>query len=447
MSLSDATGTRAAMGALSLKRNFSWTFAGNIASTASQFGMLLALARLGDAEMVGQYGLSLAVTAPIFVFVGMSLRDVQVTDVRDDYSFSDYALVRFISLTVGLVLVAMFVTLMGYAAETAAIILLTGLMKVIDGMSDIIFGMFQKHEQMDKIAKSMMIKAVVTLAAFAAVLWLTGNLLISVASISVVWIGRLLAYDVPNLIGMTSNDRRISQVLIDVRRASSKMLQERTRLLALVLFCLPVALSSSLISLTTNIPRYVIEWFGDTADLGVFTVLAYPLIAGNTIISALSQSCLPRLSRHRAEQETAQFTRILLRLLMLAVGLAMVSLLLAAGIGEEVLRLAFGEQYSGEEATFLVLVLGMGFGFINWFLNTALHAMRAFTTILLIHVAALALTVGAALLVIPAHGIYGGAWVVAGSMAIQVMMKAIIVNERLGPGSLLLSRLAKGKRS
>ena len=245
------------MGALSLKRNFSWTFAGNIASTASQFGMLLALARLGDAEMVGQYGLSLAVTAPVFVLAGMSLRDVQVTDARDDYSFSDYASVRLISLTVGLVLVTIFVALMGYAATTAAVILLIGLTKVVEGMSDIIFGMFQKHEQMDKIAKSMMIKAVVTLIVFAAVLVVTENLLIGVASILVVWTGRLLAYDVPNLIGMTSSEERISDIWIDIRRASSRMLRERTRLLALVLFCLPVALSSSLISLTANIPRYV----------------------------------------------------------------------------------------------------------------------------------------------------------------------------------------------
>jgi hypothetical protein len=50
-------------GGLSLRKNFSWTFVGNVVYAACQWGILVALAKLGTPEMVGQFTLGLAVAA------------------------------------------------------------------------------------------------------------------------------------------------------------------------------------------------------------------------------------------------------------------------------------------------------------------------------------------------------------------------------------------------
>src|SRR5512143_2641504 len=65
---------------LSLRRNFSWTLAGNIVYAGCQWGVLVILAKLGTPEMVGQFALGLAVTAPVIIFANLALRGVQVTD-------------------------------------------------------------------------------------------------------------------------------------------------------------------------------------------------------------------------------------------------------------------------------------------------------------------------------------------------------------------------------
>jgi hypothetical protein len=49
----------------SLRWNFSWTFVGNIIYSACQWAILVVLAKIGNAEMVGQYGLAMAVATPI----------------------------------------------------------------------------------------------------------------------------------------------------------------------------------------------------------------------------------------------------------------------------------------------------------------------------------------------------------------------------------------------
>src|SRR5438067_13811448 len=75
----------------SLRVNFSWTMAGNLVYAASQWGILVVLARMGKPEAVGQFSLGLAITAPIMLFAGLQLRAVQATDARHLFQFADYA--------------------------------------------------------------------------------------------------------------------------------------------------------------------------------------------------------------------------------------------------------------------------------------------------------------------------------------------------------------------
>jgi hypothetical protein len=50
--------------------NFLWTLSGNVVYAACQWGMLVVLAKLGTHQMVGEFALALAITAPIVVGLG-----------------------------------------------------------------------------------------------------------------------------------------------------------------------------------------------------------------------------------------------------------------------------------------------------------------------------------------------------------------------------------------
>src|SRR3954465_14084130 len=76
--------------ALSLRANFSWTFAGNVVYAGCQWGMLMVLAKVGNPLMVGQDALGLAVTAPVVMLSNLQLRGVLATDARDTHRFNTY---------------------------------------------------------------------------------------------------------------------------------------------------------------------------------------------------------------------------------------------------------------------------------------------------------------------------------------------------------------------
>src|SRR5262249_4902303 len=169
-----AAGTTRALG---FRTNLAWTLLGNTAYAASQWAILILLAKLSTPEMVGQFALGLAITAPVFMLTNLQLRAVQATDARHEFPFGDYLVLRLITTVLAWLAVAGVVLIGGSRGETALVILAFALAKGIESLSDIIYGLLQQHERMDRIALSLMLKGLLTLGVLAAAITLTGRTL------------------------------------------------------------------------------------------------------------------------------------------------------------------------------------------------------------------------------------------------------------------------------
>ena len=179
----------------SLRLNVSWTLVGNVVYAACQWGMLIVLAKLGSPEIVGRFALALAVTAPVFMLTNLQLRAVEATDVTDQFVFADYLGLRIVSTGLALSVIAGLATLSHYPYWIAAVIVMVGFAKGFESVSDAVYGLVQRHERMDLIACSMMLKGLVSLAAFALSIALTRSLVIGAAALAMAWCLVLVTYD------------------------------------------------------------------------------------------------------------------------------------------------------------------------------------------------------------------------------------------------------------
>src|SRR5271170_6093223 len=107
----------------SLRRNFAWTLAGNMVYAGCQWGMLIVLAKLTNPEMVGRFGLALAITAPVFMLTSLQLRVVQATDAGHEYGFSEYFSLRSICTILAILAVVAIPWIVGYGGSLAAVII------------------------------------------------------------------------------------------------------------------------------------------------------------------------------------------------------------------------------------------------------------------------------------------------------------------------------------
>ena len=61
---------------------------------ASQWTLLILIAKLGNSVMLGQYALALAIVTPVMQFSHLNLRAVLATDAGETHPFGDYLAVR-----------------------------------------------------------------------------------------------------------------------------------------------------------------------------------------------------------------------------------------------------------------------------------------------------------------------------------------------------------------
>ena len=70
---------------------------GTAVAAASRWGIVVVLARLGDAGMVGQVMLAVAICAPVAAVADLGLTVAQVTDAKREYRFGQYLGLRLVT--------------------------------------------------------------------------------------------------------------------------------------------------------------------------------------------------------------------------------------------------------------------------------------------------------------------------------------------------------------
>ncbi|GAB4566798.1 MAG: hypothetical protein Tsb0020_18850 [Haliangiales bacterium] len=401
----------------SLRRNVSWAFIGHAVYAASQWLILVVLARLGDPTMVGQFGLGLALAAPAFMLCNLQLRVAVATDVRDTYGFGDYLGLRLLTTAAALATIAVIALGADYRPETAAVLLLVGVSKAVEAICDLCYGWFQKHERMALWARSLILRGGLGLAAVGATLTAGAPITAAVVALAGVWLAVLAAHDVPAALRLLRAADAPDAAGRADRAASPIIRLDRARMSALVRLSWPLGLSMLFVSLTHNIPRYLVEHQLGEAGLGIFVAMAYVPLAGDVVVRALGQAATPRLAKHYADSQgedpaagLASFDRLLGRLLLLGLGFGVGGVVVALFAGELVLALLFGPTYAAHADVFLWVMVGGGLLYLGSLLGYGVAATRAFERFTGPYAAVAAVSLVAAATLVPRFGLAGAAW-------------------------------------
>lgn len=396
---------------LSLRKNFSWTFAGNVIHAICQWGVLVVLAKLGSPEMVGQYALGLAIATPLFMFTNLQLRAIQATDARDDFSFVDYRSLRFVATALGLVGLIGITVISGYGRTTGLVVFFVGLAKAFESVSDVYYGFAQRHERMDLIARSMTYKGLLSLGAMILLMYTTGSIVWASAGVAGAWLLRFLAYDV-----------RFVTLLPE--QAASGWDWSRSASLAKV--ALPLGLVMLLISLNTNIPRYFLQHeYGERA-VGFYSAVAYLMVAGTTVVGALGQSASPRLAKQYAAGQTIAFRDLIVKLLVVAVSLGVAGIFVSLVAGKSLLAALYTDDYAAYAGLLTLVMIAALIQYIASFLGYGMTAARKFRVQLPLSVITVLTTLGASFYLVPRFGLEGAAIAVVLAAFVQAIGAAAV---------------------
>lgn len=405
----------AAGASLPVHHNFSWMLMGNGAFSLAQWAQIAVLAKLGSPVLIGEYALAMALVNPVFTFTNLDLSAIQATDARHRYAFSDFVLLRLLSCCIALMLVVALVSSLhsGRTIHALALVRILGL--TADSLCNICGALQQKHERMDRVGVSLLLRALLSVALFTVIFRHTHSIVAASAALPVVSMLVLLGWDLPMV-------RRVLQ-------HAPLLAWHGQRLRSLALFSLPLGVIVTLISLYVNIPRYALMRYAGSAELGIFASLSYVVAAVTLIVNGLSQSVLPRLARLYAEGDVDRFRSLMLRLCAIGALLGLGCLAFAALFGHPVLTIIYRPEYATHVNVLLVMAATTGIAAVATFVGCGITAAHFFRFQVWTMLAAVLTSALASLLLVPRYHAMGA--------AIALLISTLV---RMGIASAILQR-------
>jgi len=395
-----------------LRRNFAWCLTGNYVFAACQALIVIMMAKFGTAEMLGQFALGLAISTPLIMLFDMQLRAVQSADAVREWAFRDCFGMRVLSSTVAVAVAVFIAFATGMRCETVLVVSLVALSKAVESISDVCYGLFQRHERLELVSFSMMLRGLLAVAAISVALMNSRRMSFAMVSLIFVWLLVVIAHDLPQVVS-----------LLGTREVLPRFDPTRLRALALVAF--PLGVATMLLALNQSIPRYFVQYhFGETA-VGIYAALAYTSVAAVTVVDALGHAMMSRLSHHFEAVRLAQFQRLTAGMILGAFVLGVSGIAIAKYFGEWFLAVIYRPEYARHATLLLWVMIGtaltMGASALMYAL-TSMHVFRPQAWLLGLVVS---VTAGACALLVPRFGLVGGA--VASTVAGFVLLSGAAV--------------------
>lgn len=397
---------------LGLRANFSWTLAGTLTASGCQWIMLMVMAKLLPPEQVGYYALALAITSPVMMLSMLQLRAVQVTDIENRYQFADYLGVRLTTnVASALITFGIMVILIGrYSFVVYVLIFIVLINKAIQATGDITYGLMQKHERLDRVAKSRIYRNVGAVFLLFVVLYFTRHLLLGVLAVGLWWLFILLTFD----------RRNVGRYTYWMPRFHPK------DLLHIMWIGLPMGVARGLVSLDQSIPRYFIEAHLGAGNLAVFAGMAYTVIAAGQCIEALGYATAARLAKYFVTSRSS-YLRLLSKMLAIAALIALATVLLGVLFGEQFLTLVYRKEYASQPVVFTWLLVVAGARMISSMLWHGLIAARRFKSQVPLSSIFLFISFVGCWFLVPTYGMKGAAWAMMLSVVVRILGSTIVI--------------------
>lgn len=401
-----------------IKNNFIWILFGNIFFALSQWLIISTISKFGNIEMVGEYTLALAITSPFFLLMNFNLRSMQATDQENELDFIHYFVFRNITSIIALFLVLVFLLFLDYSTATTIVIFIIGLIKIIESQSDIVFGYFQKIENMKFISISKIIKGIINVLTTYLVLLITNSLLVALFFMLFANIILLLFFDIKNLYKSGVNTIKVREFFL--------LKNNKKIFTTIIIMGIPLGISSMLDSLTVNSQRYIIESTLSISEVGYYSSIVYLMVFGQTIVGALAHAILPRLARYFINdlKEYVKFT------IFLSIGGILLGGLLVTFtffFGNTILVLLYTDEFESYSDIFLIVMIVASIWYLVGFLNTALLATRSFNFQFPVYFLSFLVTFILTFVLSNSYGLIGAAYALLGGMITRLLIILIVL--------------------
>ncbi|GAB4301099.1 MAG: hypothetical protein Kow0090_16650 [Myxococcota bacterium] len=368
-------------------------FVANLSRALCKWGQLVLLTHHFSPELVGVFLLGFTISTPIAMTLTFRLRSVAMTESDERFAVGHY-----ISFQATMSLLS-FIAIAGVAFASDVkeggipIVLLVALAKVFETASDTLYGPIQKREKMRYIGASIVLRSLIALVGMALLVVVTGSIFLATLFFAAVEAATFFFYDL----------RVLSKF------ASILPRWEKAKLLELLKYSTPLAVTFALLSVAQSVQNYVLFLYEGEGSLGLFGPLAYFSALVGLVIGALANAGFPKQVEY-FDTNIPYFLALLKKMLLVAGAMSLCIIAFNFLVGEWFLGLVYGEIYAEKFPIFTLIIYNMAIGTVTSLLGYTLTATRGFWVFPAINSFALIVNIVASAILIKLYSLRGAAF-------------------------------------
>lgn len=345
------------------KDSFIWNMIGSMIMAFQSVILLMILTRTVGLIESGIFTIAYA-NANLFLTIGKyGMRNFQVSDVKEEFSFEEYKTSRIITvftmavLSVGYVLYSSIVN--EYSFEKSMIIIGMCIFKLPDAIEDVYYGEYQKCGRLDIASKAMALRLLLTLIIFSITVMISKNLLYalfisSCATFVIMYVFLKWTY---------GKFKRTTEM-------------QWNNVIKLLKYCFPLFAGSFLSFYIGNAPKYAIDSLLTDELQACYGFLAMPVFVIGLLNGFIFNPMLFKLSCLWNEAKIKLFLKQVVIQTAIVAGITSVCIFGASLIGIPVLSLLYNTNLSSFKTELLILLLGGGFLGFSGLLNAVITIIR-----------------------------------------------------------------------
>lgn len=348
----------------SFKHNFKWNTIAGLINAAQSLLITMFITRTMGLRYAGIYSLSYSVASLSFSVGTFSVRNFQVTDINDKYSFKMYCKMRKISVSFMLLIVLLYCiwgwSRKSYSVEKIEIIFLVTFLKAIDAIEDLYDGFLQKEGRLDISGKIMAMRTMIVLLTVGVMINFTFDLVISlfvasIVSVIVLWVSVVNVKDVFLIKNYPDNDFIIKDLILE---------------------CYPLFLSSFLALYISSASKYAIDNLYTEELQAIYGFISMPIFVIALFTNFLYQPILIKLVEEWKHKKYFVFLKRIFLQVFSIILVTIVIEVIAYFWGVQGLFILYGSDVSMYKTELLIILLGSGFYAIAQFFFTVLIILR-----------------------------------------------------------------------
>lgn len=356
---------------LSFSQNLIWNSLGSFVYLICQWLLTLIVVRLSsDFENAGNLSLAISITNIFFTIACFNVRPYLVSDINHKYTTKEYSGFRVLSCILSLILCLGYISAFSYGMKQLLTIMLYMIFKLGEAYVDLLHGIEQREDRMDIGAISLILRGISLIVSFSVILYLTDNINLSIIGMIFITFLIIVFYDIRKC-------KYFGNIIPEIKITVMKKLS---------LELMPLLIGALVNTLSTNIPRQILEKVMGTNALGIYATVATPAAIVQVASSYIFNPLQTVFANYKNEEKYLEFKNLLLKTSIILLGLSIICCIGVVLFGKWGLMLLYGNNIGEYSYLLLPIIIFSALNGYVWFLSNVIIVLRKNKELLIIDI-------------------------------------------------------------